>query len=234
MKKLFTFCTAMLLAAMATAQTDETFQFVDADGNEVADGTTITVSQLNEEGQMVVPLYVRNASGEKAAVSLYETIDDLPNGTWQTCAFGNCMQLTKSGYSAKIIANDEYSGSIETEWMPQTGSYATWEATLQIHVFNIVTRSMFGTVTQVAGNEVIGYGPTVTVRFEYKDTPHTGTKGDVNGDGAVDVADISSVITIMASATTPEASAEGPADVNGDGTVDVADISSIITLMAEK
>ena len=54
-------------------------------------------------------------------------------------------------------------------------------------------------------------------------------KGDVNGDGTVDVADISAVITAMAggSGTEPR-----NADVNGDGTVDVADISAIITAMA--
>jgi len=55
-------------------------------------------------------------------------------------------------------------------------------------------------------------------------------KGDVNGDGVVDVADIASVITVMASAPQPgEASS---ADVNGDGTVDVADIATVITIMA--
>lgn len=54
-------------------------------------------------------------------------------------------------------------------------------------------------------------------------------KGDVNGDGTVDVADISAVIGQMAG------TAEyATADVNGDGTVDVADISSIITIMAER
>ena len=54
--------------------------------------------------------------------------------------------------------------------------------------------------------------------------------GDVNGDGTVDVADISSIISVMAGG------AEEPefirADVNGDGTVDVADISSVISIMA--
>ena len=55
-------------------------------------------------------------------------------------------------------------------------------------------------------------------------------KGDVNSDGAVDVADISSVISVMAG--TPNVSAE-QADVNQDGTVDVADISKVITIMAE-
>ncbi len=53
-------------------------------------------------------------------------------------------------------------------------------------------------------------------------------KGDVNGDGAIDVADISNVISIMADGSNNPA-----ADVNKDGSVDVADISTIITLMAE-
>ena len=53
------------------------------------------------------------------------------------------------------------------------------------------------------------------------------TVGDVNGDGAVDVADISNVITIMAEGTNDKSG-----DVNGDGAVDVADISAIITIMA--
>lgn len=51
--------------------------------------------------------------------------------------------------------------------------------------------------------------------------------GDTNGDGSVDVADISFIITVMAGSDFDES-----ADVNGDGTVDVADISNVITIMA--
>ena len=58
--------------------------------------------------------------------------------------------------------------------------------------------------------------------------PKNGDKSDVNGDGKVDVADISSVISVMASSST-----DAQADVNGDGKVDVADISAIISKMAE-
>jgi len=170
MKKIITLCTTMLLAIAASAQVDENFQFVDAQGNVVADGSTIVVKQLNEEGQMVIPLWVKNISGEKVAVSMYETLDNLPNGGWQTCAFGNCKQLSQSGYSSKNIMAADYEANIETEWKPDSGSYATWEATLQIHVFNITKVSRFGVVTETAGEEIIGYGPTVTVRFEYKET----------------------------------------------------------------
>ena len=173
MKKLFTFMAAMLTACMAFAQADQTFQFVDKDGNVVADGSTIVVSELNEEGMMVVPLFVKNMSGEKAAVSMYETIDAMPNGQWQTCAFGNCMLLTETGYSSKSIVGDDFDAGIETEWIPVAGQYATWTATLQIHVFNIMTQTKFGVTTEVAGNNVIGHGPKVNVRFEYKNPSAT-------------------------------------------------------------
>ena len=62
---------------------------------------------------------------------------------------------------------------------------------------------------------------------DFHEKPADTLKGDVNGDGTVDVADISAIISQMAGA----AEYEG-ADVNDDGTVDVADISAVITIMA--
>ena len=55
--------------------------------------------------------------------------------------------------------------------------------------------------------------------------------GDVNGDGTVDVADIATIIDVMAGVGEDSVSARN-ADVNGDGTVDVADIASVIDIMA--
>lgn len=174
MKKFFTLFAALLLTSVAFAQDeqeelDETFVFTDLEGNVVADGSVIVVDQLNGEGQMVVPLKVKNVSGDRAAVSMYEVIDAIPNGDWQTCAFGNCMNLYSTGYSPKNIEPATYFEGIQTEWIPEAGKYATWEATLQIHVFNIAQQFSFGQYIDVAGNEIIGYGPKVTVRFEYKD-----------------------------------------------------------------
>jgi cell division GTPase FtsZ len=58
-------------------------------------------------------------------------------------------------------------------------------------------------------------------------------KGDVNGDGVVDVADIASIIDIMAgNGQSSMGSGQQSADVNGDGTVDVADIAMVISIMA--
>ncbi len=66
-------------------------------------------------------------------------------------------------------------------------------------------------------------------------TPYDGIdpfpKGDVNHDGTVDVADIATVIDVMAGKS-PEYKSN--ADVNGDKSIDVADIASIIDIMAGK
>ncbi len=51
--------------------------------------------------------------------------------------------------------------------------------------------------------------------------------GDVNGDRVIDVADIASVISVMA-----KGGNDKTADVNKDGIVDVADIATVITIMA--
>ena len=70
----------------------------------------------------------------------------------------------------------------------------------------------------------------VATRITYPYKVVKGTPGDVNGDGAVNVADISSVISVMAGEESEEVTKA--ADVNGDGAVNVADIASIIGIMA--
>ena len=74
------------------------------------------------------------------------------------------------------------------------------------------------------GNSKVGF---YDIYIANNPNEEAGLEGDVNGDGAVDVADISSIITVMANSSDDSA-----ADVNGDGAVDVADISAVITIMA--
>ncbi len=57
--------------------------------------------------------------------------------------------------------------------------------------------------------------------------------GDVNRDGIVDVADIATIINVMAT-TVPSALPSVNADVNKDGIVDVADIATVISIMAQQ
>jgi hypothetical protein len=64
---------------------------------------------------------------------------------------------------------------------------------------------------------------------DHFDADFSDVNADTNGDGSVDVADISAVISVMAGGA--EASSTST-DVNGDGIVDVADIAAIISVMA--
>ena len=60
--------------------------------------------------------------------------------------------------------------------------------------------------------------------------PNTGIRGDVNGDGVVDVEDMNTIINIMLGKAEPN----NLADVNGDGQVDVDDLNTVINIMLGK
>ena len=72
----------------------------------------------------------------------------------------------------------------------------------------------------------IDRGPSRPGYFTYK-----AMSCDVNGDGNVDVADIATIIDVMAGSG--DAAMKKAADVNGDGNVDVADVATVIDRMAE-
>ena len=59
------------------------------------------------------------------------------------------------------------------------------------------------------------------------------TLGDVNDDGFIDIADVTSVLTIMAGKGGSNLIEEA-ADVNEDGYIDIADVTSILSIMAGK
>ena len=86
------------------------------------------------------------------------------------------------------------------------------------------------TVTNLTHTDIpaVTLNGTATLRLNNLDAAFE--TGDVNGDGSVDVADIATIISVMASGSAGDSPAS--ADVNGDGTVDVADIATVIDIMA--
>ena len=54
------------------------------------------------------------------------------------------------------------------------------------------------------------------------------SSGDVNGDGKMNVSDVSALISMILGTTTMD---EGAADVNGDGRVNVSDVSALINII---
>lgn len=83
----------------------------------------------------------------------------------------------------------------------------------------------YGSAIIVATTVDGGYAATCVVRVT--------VKADVNADGIVDVADIATIIDVMAGVVADPASVRD-VDVNGDGTIDVADIATIIDIMAAR
>lgn len=164
-----------LFALQANAQSseiDNTFRFQDANGNEVKDGTTLTLSKL-ENGQISTGLFVKNISGKQTAGYLSIDITNMPNGSFASCAFGSCLAAwtTAGAYeSAKnVVEANADAENIATEWVPV--AYGDWTGTIQLVVLG-VNKNKFGISTP---GDIIGYGPKVTLHFVYADP--TGING---------------------------------------------------------
>ncbi len=64
--------------------------------------------------------------------------------------------------------------------------------------------------------------------FFISDSETEPSEGDVNGDGKINVSDVSVLISMILGTTTMD---EGAADVNGDGRVNVSDVSALINII---
>lgn len=186
MKKLFTLCAAMLMgSAMAFGQVDQTFQFVDKDGNVVADGTTWTVSEKVEDlfyGLMIPSeLSVKNTSGEDANVAVDFQVTQISGGAFQICFPTNCQTRTDVTEVEETGALEMAAGEVKdmaTEWVVKPFSSdveatGTCTATVQLKVME-----------QIEGSfryEVKAYGPKITVVFSNNGTTGIGSVEAVGG-----------------------------------------------------
>ena len=77
---------------------------------------------------------------------------------------------------------------------------------------------------------VVRFGfPGAFLDYTFKQGEKSGfPKGDVNGDGEVNIADINALIAIILGG---EDNSEGRSDVNGDGEVNIADINAVIAII---
>lgn len=189
MKKLFTLCAAMLMgSAMAFGQVDQTLQFVDKDGNVVADGATWKVSEKETDlfmGTMIPSrLYVKNTSGEDAVCDIDWQVTQIPDGkisSFSICYPGTCttsdsIMLKPVGKLPEVIESGKIA-DLQAEWVvkqpfPADAPEATGTCTvtLQLKVMSAVDASA----------TVKAYGPKITVVFS--------NEGTTDGIGSVDAA----------------------------------------------
>lgn len=186
MKKLFTLCAAMLMgSAMAFGQVDQTFQFVDKDGNVVADGTTWTVSEKVEDlfyGLMIPSeLSVKNTSGEDANVAVDFQVTQISGGAFQICFPTNCQTRTDVTEVEETGALEMAAGEVKdmaTEWVVKpfdsdVEATGTCTATVQLKVMELIEGSF--------RYEVKAYGPKITLVFSNNGTTGIGSVEAVGG-----------------------------------------------------
>ena len=168
MKKIFTFVSLLFVTSMAFAQEAKDYlQFIDANGNVVADGVTVDVTEPKIEDygagfvivEMPTGISVKNTFDEALNMRVDFNITALANGDFQICFPTECRNFSKVGPGSTGTCNlgAEEVRSLMSEWMPvDETSYGTTTVELQA---NIVTA--LGTVES--------YGPKITVNMIYKD-----------------------------------------------------------------
>ncbi len=174
MKRVFISAIAALLCIGASAQSDlTTFQVIDKDGNVVADGATLELSEtevLNGALQIPTGLSVKNTTGTDQAIGIDINLSKIDNGNFSCCFPSSCTDVSKAGeyedYNAPGILEAGDTKEILTEWIPQT--YGKCTATLQFKVYTIVEEELFGVKIPEPG-EFKAYAQKITVNFEYKD-----------------------------------------------------------------
>lgn len=173
----------------AMAQTDlETFQFVDKDGNVVADGSEITVYEpetVNGSVQINSGLFVKNTTGKDQAVGLDLNITNMDNGQFSCCFPSNCRDIFSAGNFVDVntpglfLIEEGEQQTLMSEWKP--AAYGKCQAVFQLKVYNVVELDIEGTKIPDVG-DFKAYGPKVTINFMYLDP--TGVNGVVDNANA--------------------------------------------------
>ena len=224
MRKIFTLLCAFAVAAfpLLAQDIDENFVFVDENEEIIENGATIVrnVVETNEDGLEVIfsGLSVADmGAASNVYLKMKYVISQIDNGSFQICFPMTCnMQTTTGMYETS--PGQVYMGlqDIQSEWFPTADG--TCVVTLSIE-----------TLTKSAGfpprYDHLGYGPTVTLKFVKGGAPEP-LKGDVNGDGEVNISDVNAMIDFILS------SSEDPiADVNGDGEINISDVNEVISII---
>lgn len=195
MKKLFTLFAAVLLGSVVSfAQTDNSFQFVDAEGNVVADGTTWHVYDTEEDSQFgtIIPsgLSVKNTVDSTSFCAVDYQVTQISGGAFQICFPINCTAHDKITDLISTDPGPMLAGlvkDIETEWVirpksSQTTVTGTCTATIQLKTYReIQTGEIMG--FPIYDYELIGMGPKITIVF-HNDGTADGIDGVATENGA--------------------------------------------------
>lgn len=157
------------------AQTDNTFCFIDANGNEVKDGSIVTFYAVEEEKVPGVPIFgvkveakfdlsVKNAGGEDAAVAAHVITKSKSSGKIDFCFPNQCQEGGipedyKSDCAVMIAGGVQ---TLNSEWFPAEKQYGEALCTIQLLKVKQTGETKFD-------YDILAYGPTVNIHCIYAD-----------------------------------------------------------------
>ena len=154
------------VAAQDEEELDESFIFVDEEGNEIANGSTVTFvggkpNPITGKIQVDVEVSVKNTLPSAEYCSLHIVTTSLPSGSITSCFPINCTNNIPADYESD--SGSLFSGEtrgLQTEWYVEDGKYgSTATLTLQLrHMEKLPTTYI-----------PVGEGPTINVNLIYAD-----------------------------------------------------------------
>ena len=225
MRKFFTlllFGLSMLAWPAMAQEIDESYVFMDEEGNIIENGATVVrnvVEPFDEVSDVIYSgISVLNLGGSTSDyIKMIYVIDRIDNGTYQICFPTTCNMQTEAGvYETGIGQLMGDLQDIQSEWFPVADGECVVTLTIEIY-----TKMGLFPPTYIHKAD----GPTITLRF-VKGNVIEPIVGDVNGDGEVNIADVNAVIDLILSGVN-----DLKGDVNGDEEVNIADVNSIIDII---
>lgn len=159
------FLSALLPACAQEQATDNTFCFLDADGNALTDGASVWVNVEEDDWGMLSgdsQLRVLNTTDAKQGVSAITEVTSLPSGSFQLCFPSVCETYSATGsythVSGTVLASKK--PKLNAEFLPAENGYGTCTVTVQL--LHVALDS-----DGAATDEIKGYGPKVTINYVY-------------------------------------------------------------------
>ncbi len=226
MKRIITalfFCLSLMSWPMLAQDIDESYVFMDDEGNIIENGATVVrnVVEPYDDWSSVIysGLSVLNLAGSDDEIKMHYVIKRIDNGTYQICFPTTCnMQTAPGEYETGTGKPMSDLQDIQSEWFPTAEGECVVDLTIELF-----TKQGLFPPTYVHK----AWGPSITLRFVNGAIEPEIVPGDVNGDKEVNISDINALIDIILSG----AEFSKPADVNNDNEIGISDVNALIDMI---
>ena len=213
---------ASAVSATAQNQTDK-FQLV-TDASSLAAGDTIIVVAYRSDVGLRTISTTQATNNRPATVCQYNDDRTItpPNDAAIIVLGGESgkwtLRVTNGDAQGYLYAGSSSGNIMKTS--TDVNSYS--QATISINSESIATIKFLGNHSR----NIIMFKPQI-----YRKRHETHTKGDINDDGRVTIADVTSLVNIILGNATGH---ENTADLNGDESITIADVTALVNIILGK